>query len=114
MSFFIVLTSGPEFTGRLTSTFTTPHRLRGDWEVSLTSCNLDSKCFVLCDVVGYSYIDSQLYQFLEYYDGYKSMKYVKVERKVFDSINIYIKQNMADDSYNSTSKIVCVLHFRKA
>jgi|GraSoiStandDraft_23_1057293.scaffolds.fasta_scaffold261130_2 hypothetical protein len=113
------------FRGALSETFDKTYRLAGDWEVAVVNLTLDKSLavFIFCDLVGFSHINTDQMQFLDYYSPNTIRKncpqYVKVVKKRFNSININFDFNdadvllVSDSSAAGLKDIVCVLHFRK-
>src|SRR5277367_3666188 len=123
MSFYIVLTgkSSP-----LTCQLSKPYRLRGDWEVAVTSSiingvksekmlnevqiakiesreieNKPNMYWTLCDITDYTYVNSIPTQLVDIMipDVKKNIRpmYVKVIKKSFSSINIELKQDITKE-----------------
>ena len=123
MSFYIVL-SGKK--SSLTCQLSKPYRLRGDWEVAVTSSIIKSEIenktnmyWTLCDIADYSYVNSIPTQLVDIMvpDVKKNIRpmYVKVIKKSFSSINIELKQDITkEDEEPIDIDITCILHFRKA
>jgi len=129
MSFYITLSEKLDnFTGSLRADFSKAFRLRGEWEVgviSLAATNSDTLAWVFCDVVDYSYINNiplQLVDILEPCGNKKIRRngkpmYVKVIKKTFLSINVDLKEKLQESNdlpFQSSSDVVCILHFRKS
>ena len=127
MSFYITLSKKQEnFTERLRADFSKAFRLRGEWEVgviSLAAANSDTLVWIFCDVVDFSYINDSSFQIVDVIDsgGGKKIKknakplYVKVIKKTFLSINVELKEKLQPDlPLQSSSDVICILHFRKS
>jgi hypothetical protein len=115
-----VLTRPSEkFKGNLNVDFENPYRLNGDWEMAVTSLSYSGNfpLFVLCDLVGYSHVNNNKVQYLDFFDNVcrnSNPRYVKVIKKRFQSINVDIRHSLSDETISSDGEVICVLHIRKA
>ena len=113
---------GAEFKGRLSSKFKTPYHLKGKWEVGVTKLRLDRSfnMVLCCDLVRYTHVGDQRMRFLDFYDHQDDAhnpkpSYVSVANKRFDSINVdLLRYPELTSPIDSTSDVICVLHFRKS
>lgn len=125
MSFYITLSdSQKNFNGNLKAQFAKAFRLRGEWEVGVAMCIVESKAnamvWVFCDVADYSYINDVPMQIVDVLDpnvtkNFKPM-YVKIIKKSFTSINVQLKQKPFVNELFSENNgdVTCILHFCKA
>lgn len=103
--------------GVLHAQFPRPYRLRGDWEVGISTCIIPSDCWMLCDLVDHTHVNNDSYQVVDYIQtGYKCAKaaYVKLTKRAFSSINVMFKEKLDKDELLTGNNFVCILHFRKA
>jgi hypothetical protein len=119
-SFFIVLTCANGFEYNLTQHYDRPFRLSGEWEMALTHLEFQGNLtplFVFCDLLEYSKVNDSTMRFLDLVNPdnlrNSSPQYVKIARKRFSSINVNIRTQPDVDDLRSSSKVYCVLHFRK-
>lgn len=121
MSFYVNFKVAKDtFNGVLTTTFSKPFKLRGDWEVGLFSCNMSNEkglFYVFTDVVDFSYINEVPLRFLDIVNvaNIKNSKpiYNKVIKKTISSINMEFKRDPLDEKFEGKTDIICILHFRK-
>ena len=126
MSFVIVLTASKDnFNGMLAAEFSKLYRLRGEWEVSIVSCNVsasddaESFAWILCNLVDFSYVNDTPTQIIGYNQVGQKQKggrplYVKVIKKHFSSINVHLKADLTKEDLLINRDVTCILHFRKA
>src|SRR5258708_39266509 len=96
-SFFIVLTmSKNDFNGRLSQSYDRQYRLNGEWEMAVVSLRMEINycAMIYCDLVGYSHVNDEQHQFLDFanplHTRNASPRYVKVVKKRFNNINVDI------------------------
>ncbi len=114
------MTCANGFEYNLTQNYDRPFRLSGEWEMALTHLEVEGNLtplFVFCDLLEYSKVNDSAMRFLDLVNPdclrNSSPQYVKVARKRFSSINVNIRTQPDVDDLRTSSKVYCVLHFRK-
>ena len=125
-SFSIVITkSAKAYNGILSRSTERPIVLQGEWGVAVTAFQfkVEASGYICCDLVDYSYINSNKRRYLDWFNfesetNSKSVqitKYVTLSRKRFNTINISIFKTSADTELaeKSDKDVIIELHFRK-
>ena len=108
-----------DFEGRLSQKYDRQYRLNGEWEMAVVSLRMEINfcAMIYCDLVGYSAVNNEQLQFLDFFNPLStrnnSPRYVKVVKKRFNTINVDILKQTADGDHSSNLDVTCVLHFRK-
>src|SRR5258707_14416437 len=118
MSFFLnCKVEAAKFKSSLHSEFNKRFRLRGDWEVGVYACHMQSEegnIWVMSDIVDFSYVNEIPMRVMDVVlvSNTKNGKpiYSKVIRKTLSSINIEFKQDPSSETLVSNTDITCILH----
>ena len=107
------------FSGRLSCTYSRPHRLVGYWEVALVDFNKTATpLYITCNLIDYSHVNNSKMQLLDYISttqNSRQLNYIGIMHKRFSTINIDIKKSITSEEIPKfTEDITCVLHFRRS
>lgn len=125
MSFYVVIKgkSINEECAILSVDLPKTYRLRGEWEVGITSSSIEIKdssfVWIFCDLVEFSALNNVPMQLIDNVGSgtKKNTKpmYVRVIRKSFSHINVDMRLDPnKEEKIASEKDFVIVLHFRKA